>query len=63
MAAVHLADKQWSFIQPSLPLRRGPDDHTPMTTAPPRAFILYMLITGCRWQNVPPVGVRRARAV
>jgi transposase len=52
MARIHLTDKQWAFIQPLLPL--------PAHTGRPRADdqrtiegILYMLITGCRWQDLP----------
>lgn len=52
MATVHLTDRQWAFIQPLLP--------PPAWTGRPRADdrrtvegILYMLITGCRWQDLP----------
>src|SRR5262249_33758223 len=52
MATVHLTDEQWAFIQPFLPL--------PARTGRPRANdrrtlegILYVLITGCRWQDLP----------
>jgi transposase len=52
MASVHLTDKQWAFIQPLLP--------PPARTGRPRADdrrtvdgILYVLITGCRWQDLP----------
>jgi transposase len=52
MATVHLTDKQWAFIQPLLP--------PPARTGRPRADdrrtvegILYILITGCRWQDLP----------
>lgn len=52
MATVHLTDGQWTFIQPLLP--------PPARTGRPRADdrrtvegILYVLITGCRWQDLP----------
>lgn len=52
MASVHLTDRQWTFIQPLLPL--------PARTGRPRADgrrtiegILYVLITGCRWKDLP----------
>jgi transposase len=52
MATVHLTDSQWVFIQPLLP--------PPARTGRPRADvrctvegILYVLITGCRWQDLP----------
>lgn len=52
MATVHLTDKQWAFIQPLLP--------PPARTGRPRADdrrtlegILYVLVTGCRWQDLP----------
>jgi transposase len=52
MAKVHLTDSQWGFIQPLLP--------PPARTGRPRADdlrtvegILYVLITGCRWQDLP----------
>src|SRR5215831_15853150 len=52
MATVHLTDDQWAFIQPFLPPRAW--------TGRPRADdrrtiegILYVLITGCRWQDLP----------
>lgn len=52
MAARHLTDGQWAFIRPLLPL--------PARTGRPRADdrrtvegILYVLITGCRWQDLP----------
>ena len=51
MARIHLADKQWVFIRPFLP--------PPARTGRPRADdcrtiegILYVLITGCRWQDL-----------
>jgi transposase len=52
MATVQLTDEQWTFIQPLLP--------PPARTGRPRADdrrtiagILYVLITGCRWQDLP----------
>jgi transposase len=52
MATVHLTDRQWAFIWPLLP--------PPARTGRPRADdrrtvegILYVLITGCRWQDLP----------
>lgn len=52
MATVHLTDEQWGFIQPLLP--------PPARPGRPRADdcrtvggILYVLITGCRWQDLP----------
>ncbi len=52
MAKIHLTDTQWAFIRPLLPL--------PARTGRPRADdrqtiegILYVLITGCRWQDLP----------
>jgi len=52
MARIHLTDRQWTFIEPLLP--------PPARTGRPRADdrrtidgILYMLITGCRWQDLP----------
>jgi transposase len=52
MGRIHLTDSQWSFIQPLLP--------PPAPTGRPRADdrrtiegILYVLITGCRWQDLP----------
>jgi len=52
MSKVHLTDRQWAFIQPLLP--------PPAHTGRPRADdlrtidgILYILITGCRWQDLP----------
>jgi len=47
-----LSDEQWQFIQPLLPLRAR--------TGRPRADdrrtlngILYVLVTGCRWMDMP----------
>jgi transposase len=52
MSRIHLTDKQWTFIHPLLP--------PPARTGRPRADdrrtiegILYLLITGCRWQDLP----------
>lgn len=52
MSRIHLTDAQWAFIEPLLPL--------PARTGRPRANdcqtiegILYILITGCRWRDVP----------
>jgi transposase len=52
MARIHLTDGQWAFICPLLP--------PPARTGRPRADdrrtiegILYVLITGCRWQDLP----------
>lgn len=52
MSRIHLTDQQWAFIQPLLP--------PPARTGRPRANdrrtiegILYILITGSRWQDLP----------
>jgi transposase len=52
MSRIHLTDGQWAFVQPQLP--------PPARTGRPRANdrrttegILYILITGCRWQDFP----------
>jgi transposase len=52
MSRIHLTDSQWAFIAPLLP--------PPARTGRPRADdrrtiedILYILITGCRWQDLP----------
>jgi transposase len=52
MASVHFTDRQWAFIQPFL--------RPPARTGRPRAEdrrtvegILYVLITGCRWKDLP----------
>jgi transposase len=52
MSRIHRTDKQWAFIRPNLP--------PPARTGRPRADdrrtidgILYVLITGCRWQDLP----------
>jgi transposase len=54
MSSIHLTDSQWAFIEPQLP--------PPARTGRPRADdrrtiegILYILITGCRWQDLPHV--------
>jgi transposase len=52
MSRIHLTDQHWAFIQPLLP--------PPARTGRPRADdrqtiegIVYVLITGCRWQDLP----------
>jgi transposase len=52
MSRIQLTESQWAFIQPLLP--------SPAHTRRPRANdrrpidgILYILITGCRWQDLP----------
>lgn len=52
MSSIRLTDRQWDFIGPLLP--------PPARTGRPRADdrrtiegILYVLITGCRWQDLP----------
>jgi transposase len=52
MGRIHLTDSQWAYIQPFLP--------PPARTGRPRAGdrrtvegIIYVLITGCRWQDLP----------
>jgi transposase len=52
MARIQLTDGQWAFIRPLLP--------PPACTGRPRADdrrsiegILYVLLTGCRWQDLP----------
>jgi transposase len=52
VSRIGFTDKQWTFIQPLLP--------PPARTGRPRADdrrtiegILYVLITGCRWQDLP----------
>ena len=52
MSRIHLTDRQWAFIRPLLP--------PPARTGRPRADdrrtiegIVYILITGCRWQDLP----------
>jgi transposase len=53
MAKIHLTDRQWAFIQPLLP----PPAHTGRPRADDRRTIegiLFILITCCRWQDLPP---------
>jgi transposase len=52
MAKVRLADGQWTFIPPLLPLsvRIGQAQADDRRTV---EDILYVLITGCRWQELP----------
>ncbi|HEV2457387.1 MAG TPA: IS5 family transposase, partial [Ktedonobacterales bacterium] len=52
MGSIHRSDRRWAFIRPLLP--------PPARTGRPRADdrrtsegILYVLITGCRWQDLP----------
>jgi transposase len=52
MGRIHLAERKWQFIRLLVP--------PPARTGPPRADdrrtiegILYVLITGCRWQDLP----------
>jgi len=52
MSKIQLTDMQWVFIRPLLP--------PPARTGRPRADdrrtiegILYVLITGCRWRDLP----------
>lgn len=52
MGRIHLTDRQWAFVHPYLP--------PPARTGRPRTDdrrtiegILYVLITGCRWQDLP----------
>lgn len=52
MRSIRFTDQQWAFIKPLLP--------PPARTGRPRANdrrtlegILYILITGCRWQDLP----------
>lgn len=52
MGRIHLTDRQWAFIQPLLP----PFAHTGRPRADDRRTIdgiLYVLTTGCRWQDLP----------
>jgi transposase len=52
MSRIHLTEQQWAFIQPLLP----PPAHTGRPRAHDRRTIeglLYILITGCRWQDLP----------
>lgn len=53
MATEYLTDRQWAFTQPFLP----PLAHTGQPCADDRKTVegmLYVLTTGCRWQNSPP---------
>src|SRR5215475_5673172 len=52
MSRIQLSDSEWAFIRPQLP--------TPAHTGRPGANdrrtiegVLYILITGCRWQDLP----------
>src|SRR6476661_4408465 len=52
MSSNQLTDQQWAFIQPLLP----PRAHTGRPRADDRQTIngiLYILITGSRWQDLP----------
>ncbi len=52
MSRIHLTDSQWVFIRPLLP----PTARTGRPRADDRRTIegiLYILITGCRWQDLP----------
>jgi transposase len=57
MSRIHLTDRQWTFIQPLLP----PQARTGRPRADDRRTIdrhtidgiLYPLVTGCRWQDLP----------
>src|SRR5215467_8512500 len=52
MSRIRLTDRQWAFICPQLP----PSAHTGRPRADDRRTIegiLYVLITGCRWQDLP----------
>ena len=52
MTRIHLTDQPWAFIHPLLP----PPAHTGRPRADDRRTIegiLYILITGCRWQDLP----------
>src|SRR5215469_10214306 len=52
MSRIQLTDRQWAFIRPLLP----PPAHTGRPRADDRRTIegiLYVLITGCRWQDLP----------
>lgn len=49
----HLSDEQWALIAPLLP----PAAHTGRPRADDRRTldaILFVLRTGCRWQDLPP---------
>lgn len=52
MGRIHLTEAQWAFIRPHLP----PPAHTGRPRADDRRTIeaiLYILITGCRWKDLP----------
>lgn len=52
MSRIGFTDRQWAFIHPLLP----PPAHTGRPRADDRRTIegiLYILITGCRWQDLP----------
>ena len=52
MSRIHLTDRQWVFIEPLLP----PSARTGRPRADDRRTIegiLYVLTTGCRWQDLP----------
>ncbi|HEV2459148.1 MAG TPA: IS5 family transposase [Ktedonobacterales bacterium] len=52
MSRIGLTEQQWAFIRPLLP----PPAHTGRPRADDRRTIegiLYVLITGCRWQDLP----------
>jgi transposase len=52
MSRIRLTERQWAFIRPLLP----PPAHTGRPRADDRRTIeaiLYVLVTGCRWQDVP----------
>src|SRR5258708_11411473 len=52
MGRIHLTDRQWAFIHPLLP----PLARTGRPRADDRRTIegiIYVLITGCRWQDLP----------
>lgn len=52
MSRIGFTDRQWAFIRPLLP----PPAHTGRPRADDRRTIegiLYILITGCRWQDLP----------
>jgi len=52
MSRIRLTDGQWAFIRPLLP----PPAHTGRPRADDRRTIeaiVYVLVTGCRWQDLP----------
>src|SRR5258708_23384300 len=52
MSRIHLTERQWDFIRPLLP----PHARTGRPRADDRRTIegiLYVLVTGCRWQDLP----------